>query len=65
MVGVVAAQTAPAIAGCLDEWYFASDTIAEERNAEILSVMVNYQEFDPQAFLLAYLENVCGEFERN
>lgn len=64
MAGVIASQTDRQIAKCIDEWYFANVELVKSRNTEILEVMPEYKEFDPQAFLLAYLESACGKFDR-
>ncbi|MEM8750722.1 MAG: hypothetical protein AAGF28_10490 [Pseudomonadota bacterium] len=65
MAGVIASQTDPAISKCLDKWYFESDAVAQSRNEEILKLMPEYAQFRPQAFVMAYIENACGRFDRN
>jgi len=65
MVGVVASQASPQIAECLNGWYFQSSALAKERHAQILDVMPQYAEYDPQAVILAVLEGACGKFKKN
>lgn len=64
MVAVVASQTKPEIARCLDDWYFESKAKQDQRHNEIIQLMPDYTEFDPSALVLGYLESVCGEFPR-
>ena len=65
MAGVIASQINPEISKCLDKLYFKSETIAKERNQEILNLMPKYAEFRPQAFIMAYVEDMCGRFDRS
>lgn len=65
MAGVIASQINPEISKCLDKLYFKSETSAKERNQEILDLMPKYAEFRPQAFIMAYVEDICGRFDRS
>lgn len=65
MAGVIASQINPEISKCLDKLYFKSENTAKERNQDILSLMPKYAEFRPQAFIMAYIEDICGRFDRN
>ena len=48
----------------MDDCYFKDDDTVQTRNQEMLDLMPEYVEFRPQAFILAYLEDVCGRFDR-
>ena len=61
MAGVIASQIKPKASKCLDEWYFTSEELQSKRHDEILEIMPQYKDFDPHAFLLAYLEQACGK----
>ena len=62
MAGVIASQTRPETARCIDTWYYENEATKRTRHEEILQTMPDYAEFTPHAFLLAYLESVCGTF---
>jgi hypothetical protein len=59
MLVTVAAQQNGPVAKCLDDWYFVDGG----RTEEIISVMVNYQDFGPSAFILGYAESHCGQIK--
>ena len=61
MAGVIASQIKPEASKCLDQWYFTSEELQSKRHDEILEIMPQYKDFDPHAFLLAYLEQACGK----
>lgn len=61
MLGTVATQVRPEMASCIDDWYFKNEATQKERHAEILTIMPSYAEFDPTAFMLGYVESICGE----
>ncbi|MEP4987393.1 MAG: hypothetical protein ABJV68_06840 [Paracoccaceae bacterium] len=63
MTGVLVSQVRPEMAKCLDSWYFESKAKQDIRHSEILDVMPQYAEFDPQAVLLGYIESVCGRID--
>lgn len=64
MLAVIAAQTAPEIAKCVDNWYSVSTENAQMRNSEFLAVMRENQQYKPTAIVLAVVERECGKFER-
>lgn len=61
MLGTVTTQIRPEMADCIDEWYFIDPTRQADENEKILSLMSEYSEFDPTAFMLAYVESLCGK----
>ena len=61
MIAVVASQTAPQIAMCLDEWY---GNAKEERQAEAVDVMRELPQYTPESVILAVVEKACGKFPR-
>lgn len=64
MLGVIAAQTEPKIAQCLNEWYQGSDTIKIKRHDEILDAMQDLPQYVPTTIVLAVAERACGKFKR-
>ncbi|MEM9128192.1 MAG: hypothetical protein AAGA97_00465 [Pseudomonadota bacterium] len=63
MAGIIAAQTQPEIAECLNDWYYAEGNLPSKRHAEMIELMPQYAEHDPTVVVLAYIEGVCGEFD--
>ena len=61
MIAVVASQTAPEIAGCIDGWYGDSK---EQRQSEAIEVMRELPQYTPEALILAVVEKACGKFPR-
>lgn len=61
MTGVIASQSNPEIARCLDQWYFVDDQTRQKRNQEILKLMPQFETFIPTAVILAVINDVCGE----
>lgn len=64
IAGIIAAQTQPEIAECIENWYYESPERQAQRHSEIIAVMPQYTEFDPAFVLLGYLEGACGQFDR-
>lgn len=64
MLGVIASQTQPQIARCVDSWYGANNQVRESRNAEIIEVMERFPDYLPSAVVLAVVERECGNFQR-
>ncbi|WP_273281526.1 hypothetical protein [Pseudooceanicola atlanticus] len=62
MAGIVATQTKPSVARCIDDWYFASSAIRAQRNDEIRHSIRTHPEYDPAAVVYAFLKKVCGRF---
>lgn len=60
MAGVIATQNDPAKAECLDEWYFADRSSA---NQEILAAMRRFPTYHPNGVLMAVIEKRCGSFD--
>lgn len=61
MTGVIASQSKPDIAQCLDQWYFVDDETRRQRNQEILDMMPEFDTFAPTVVVLAIVNDVCGE----
>lgn len=61
MATVIASQIKPKTAACLDDWYWANNTLQEKRNAEMLKQMEAYSKYHPNAVILAFLERACGK----
>ena len=64
MIGVIASQTAPNIARCIDTWYFTSKALKAKRKAETITVMKKLPQYTPEAIILAVVEKACGKFKR-
>lgn len=62
MAGVIAAQSKPKVAKCLDGWYFESVELQDQRYQEILDFMPRLKEYSPTTVVLSILNDVCGEF---
>jgi hypothetical protein len=62
MIGVVATQTRPEIARCVDDWFFGDDAIMAERTENIRSVMREHSSFHPAGVILAVVQQACGSF---
>lgn len=62
MAGIIASQTKPAIAACIDDWYFQSPAIKAQRNDEIRQSIRENVEFHPGAVIYAILTKRCGAF---
>jgi hypothetical protein len=63
MIGVVAAQTDPKIADCINDWYLgAKDTTS--KNLNIITTMKKHSSYRPETVILAVVEKACGEFRR-
>ena len=62
MAGVIAAQTKPEIARCIDGWYFVNDDAVDQRNAEIIGLISENAGFHPSAVILAAIQRECGTF---
>jgi len=60
MLGTVATQVRPEMASCIDNWYFKTKAVQDKRHAQLLKTMPQYAEFDPTAFMLGYVESLCG-----
>ncbi|MEM1009622.1 MAG: hypothetical protein AAGJ35_11520 [Myxococcota bacterium] len=61
MAGVIAAQSKPKVSKCIDEWYFESTEIKQQRHQEILDFMPNLKSYSPSTVILAILNDVCGK----
>jgi hypothetical protein len=64
MIGVVASQTAPKIAQCLDDWYNASPDLRRQRDKEVIDTMRQLPQYTPATIVLAVVEKACGKFKR-
>lgn len=62
MATVIASQTKPKTASCINSWYWTSKFTQEKRNTEMLNQMKPYSKFHPNAVILAFLERACGKF---
>ena len=62
MAGIIASQTKPEIARCIDGWYFASDAVLDQRNSEIIALIGENAGFHPSAVILAAIQRECGTF---
>lgn len=62
MAGVIASQSKPEIAKCIDNWYLKDSETIEKRNGEIIEFMPRLKDYTPYAVVLAVLNDVCGEF---
>lgn len=65
MAATIAAQTQPKLANCINDWYYVKNELEQKRHNEIIKVMPQYKKFHPTTIVLAYIENVCGKFEKN
>lgn len=59
MAAIIAAQSAPDAAQCIDNWYFVDIAARAEHNATIRSAMEQAQGFHPSAVILAVLNEQC------
>lgn len=64
MAATVATQANPAIARCIDEWYFEDKPRQEQRNRHIVSVMRQYPDYHPSGVILAVIQKACGSFKK-
>ena len=64
MLGVIAAQTEPKIATCLNKWYRGSRAAKNKRNSEIIDAMKKHPQYIPTTIVLAVVERECGKFKR-
>jgi len=62
MAGIIASQTKPSIAACIDEWYFQNPAIKAQRNDEIRQSIRENRDFHPGAVIYALLTKRCGAF---
>ncbi|MEP3785592.1 MULTISPECIES: hypothetical protein [Paracoccaceae] len=62
MIGIVASEANSPIMGCVDEWYFTSETVKDERNQRIRAIITEYMDFHPSAVILAVVQDACGKF---
>lgn len=65
MTKIIASQTSPQIAECLDTWYSTSQQTRSQRQSEIIIAMKELPNYAPQVIVLAVIEKACGKFERN
>ncbi|MEQ8306905.1 MAG: hypothetical protein RIA09_10110 [Hoeflea sp.] len=64
MIGVIAAQTQPEIARCIDTWYLGREENRRLRHNEALETMRKFPNYLPEAIILAVVEKACGKFSR-
>ena len=64
MIGVIASQTNPRMARCINAWYRATPDRKEKRHNEILKAMHDLQRHVPTTIVLAVVERACGKFKR-
>ena len=62
MAGIVATQTKPEVARCIDEWYFSDTAIKAQRDDELRHTIQQNLDFHPGAVILASLIKACGSF---
>lgn len=63
MAGVVATQTKPETAACIDTWYAPDTDLKEERNAAIRDTIGKYASYHPSGVIFAVLQDACGAFK--
>ncbi|MGH1417094.1 MAG: hypothetical protein ACRBB0_26660 [Pelagimonas sp.] len=63
MASFVATRTNQKTADCLNQWYAASELIAEQRNREIRDTISRNSQHHPSAVILLVLEKACGSFK--
>ena len=63
MAGVIATQTRPNVASCIDDWYFAGDAVRKQRNDAIRKTIQDNPGYHPSGVLLAVLQKECGSFK--
>lgn len=63
MAGVVATQTKPSVATCIDEWYAPDTSLKDDRDAFIRDTIKGYEGYHPSGVIFAVLQNKCGDFK--
>lgn len=63
MASVIASQTKPTVAQCIDDWYFKSDAVRAQRNDEIRQTIRQNKEYHPSGVIYAWLSKRCGSFK--
>lgn len=62
MAGVVATQTKPSVAECIDAWYRPDTDLVHGRNDEMRALIVDHPRHHPSGVILALLIKRCGPF---
>ncbi|WP_238365446.1 hypothetical protein [Mesobacterium pallidum] len=63
MASVIATQTKPSVAQCIDEWYFSSEAVRAQRNDEIRQTIRENPGYHPSGIIYAWLKKRCGAFK--
>lgn len=63
MAGMMASQTRPNAAECIDKWYLGAPSLQSERNDFVKSKIAKNAEFHPAAVIVVILRDVCGPFK--
>ena len=62
MAGVVATQTKPEVARCLDDWYRPDTELKDRRNDEVRTIIMGNPTYHPSGVIMAVLVKACGSF---
>jgi len=63
MAAVVATQTKPAVADCIDAWYRPDTNVKDKRNEEVRVLITQYPDYHPSGVIFAALRKACGDFK--
>lgn len=63
MTGIVATQSQPEIADCIDDWYGTDRKAHAPIHDSIIETIGDNRDYHPQAVLLAIIQKRCGSFE--
>lgn len=63
MAGIIASQTNPSTATCIDDWYFRSKAVQAQRDDEIRKTIRENPTYNPSGVIYAWLKKRCGAFK--
>lgn len=59
MAGVVLTQLRPEVSTCIDDWYFAGESLPN-RNDQVRRVILENRDYHPSGVILAIIVQACG-----
>ncbi|MEM0989030.1 MAG: hypothetical protein AAGK00_09110 [Pseudomonadota bacterium] len=60
MATVVASRSRSPAARCINDWYFANDSLRAARNNEMRALLRRYRDYHPSNVIAAVIEKECG-----
>ncbi|MEO0666718.1 MAG: hypothetical protein AAFZ99_02270 [Pseudomonadota bacterium] len=62
MASTIASRNKPEMVDCIAETFFDGSGMSDEKFAEIVQTIGEYQSYHPSSVLVILLENTCGAF---